>query len=159
MSCRVVVSLQTYCLPHTYTCSQAFPPSSFWLEREGLVHDVSVYQGRERGRGVPNRKNAFHACILHFEPGVVHGGNEATYMAHTLFCIPLTLTQQHGCTLHTQCSKSSVSVHWRWLWETARSGSCNVCIYLLWMRASSCVDKLENTEATDISFSLSWKAR
>ena len=35
------------------------------------VNDVSVYLGRQRGGGVPDRKNAFRACILRFEPGVV----------------------------------------------------------------------------------------
>ena len=55
------------------------------------VNDVSVYLARQRGEGVPNRKNAFCACILHFEPEAVHSRNETTYMAHTLFCIPLAL--------------------------------------------------------------------
>ena len=80
MSCRVVVSVWTYCLPHTYTVA-LFPglPTVQFLVGEGRpgpfyhVNDVSVYQGTERGRGVPDRKNAFRACILHFEPGAVHG--------------------------------------------------------------------------------------
>ena len=34
--------------------------------------DISVYLGRQRGRRVPNQKNAFHAHTLCFEPGAVH---------------------------------------------------------------------------------------
>ena len=67
-------------------CSQPFPPSRFWSltvcknrggggGRPGSfyhVNDISVYLGRQRGRRVPNQKNAFHAHTLCFEPGVVH---------------------------------------------------------------------------------------
>ena len=46
------------------------------MEGEGLgiiyhVNDVSVYLGRQRGGGVPDRKDAFCACVLHFEPRAV----------------------------------------------------------------------------------------
>ena len=36
------------------------------------MNDVSIYLGRQRRGGVPGRKNAFHECILRFEPTVVH---------------------------------------------------------------------------------------
>ena len=42
-------------------------PGSFYH-----VNDISVYLGRQRGRRVPNQKNAFRAHTLCFEPGVVH---------------------------------------------------------------------------------------
>ena len=35
------------------------------------VNDVSVYLDRQRGGGIPDWKNAFCTCILHFKPGVV----------------------------------------------------------------------------------------
>ena len=39
---------------------QPLPPSVY-----------SVYLGRQRGEGVPDEKNVFCACVLHFEPWVV----------------------------------------------------------------------------------------
>ena len=35
------------------------------------VNDISVYLGRQMGGGVPDRKSAFHAHVLRFEPGAV----------------------------------------------------------------------------------------
>ena len=36
------------------------------------VNNISVYLGRQRWEGVPDRKDAFHTRILRFEPRVVH---------------------------------------------------------------------------------------
>ena len=35
------------------------------------VNDVSVYQVDRGGGGVPERKDAFHAGVLHFEPRAI----------------------------------------------------------------------------------------
>ena len=34
------------------------------MEKEGLVHDISVYLGRQRGGGVPDRKNELEAFLV-----------------------------------------------------------------------------------------------
>ena len=36
------------------------------------MNDVSVYLGRQKGGGVPDRKDAFRTCVLCFEPRAVH---------------------------------------------------------------------------------------
>ena len=38
------------------------------MEKEGLVHDISVYLGRQRGGGVPDRKNELEAFSCSFCP-------------------------------------------------------------------------------------------
>ena len=38
------------------------------MEKEGLVHDISVYLGRQRGGGVPDRKNELKAFSCSFCP-------------------------------------------------------------------------------------------
>ena len=43
------------------------------MKGEGLVYFITwMTSGRQREEGVPDRKNAFRTCVLHFELGAAH---------------------------------------------------------------------------------------